>query len=123
MFTALSLTAQRKTQFAFILLLTCISLACAKKESALSPKPTAEHAFKGSLKQTLTGHDESVRSVAFSGDGKTLASGGLGNAVKLWDAQTGSLKRSLVDTGPPVAFSPQGETLATVDGFKNTIRL
>ena len=118
MITASSLkTVNRKSLLVFILILICTALSCAKKESG------PEHVFKGSLKQTLTGHDESVRSVAFSGDGKTVASGGLGNAVKLWDAQTGSLKRSLEDTGPPVAFSPNGQTLATVDGFKNTIRL
>src|SRR5437773_643901 len=123
MFVTSSLTVQRQTRFAFVLLLSCISLSCAQKESGSATKPLAEHVLKGSLKQTLTGHDESVRSVAFSADGKTVASGGLGNVVKLWNTQTGSLKRTLAETGPPVAFSPQGETLATVDGFKNTIRL
>src|ERR1700674_3447920 len=106
MFTKSSLTAQRKTRFAFILLLSCISFSCAKKESVVSTHPLAEHVLKGSLKQTLTGHDESVRSVAFSADGKTVAGAGLGNAVQLWDTQTGSLKRTLAETGPPGAFSP-----------------
>jgi WD40 repeat protein len=32
----------------------------------------------------LEGHDGYVRSVVFSPDGKTLASGGTGNTVKLW---------------------------------------
>jgi WD40 repeat protein len=38
---------------------------------------------------TLTGHTLSVMSVAFSKDGKTLASGSLDKSVKLWDVTTG----------------------------------
>jgi len=33
---------------------------------------------------TLTGHDESVWSISFSPDGKTLASGSWDKTVKLW---------------------------------------
>src|SRR5260370_19156056 len=124
--TSSSQMLSRKILVTFMPLLICGALSCSSQKSGAgsgnrSTKAITEHAFKGSLKRTLTGHDESVRSVAFSADGKTVASGGLGNVVKLWDAQTGSLKRALEDTEPPVGFSPNGQTLATVDGFKNTI--
>jgi WD40 repeat protein len=34
-------------------------------------------------------HDEGVKAVAFSPDGKTLASGSFDDTVKLWDVGTG----------------------------------
>jgi WD40 repeat protein len=79
------------------------------------------------LKQTLTGHSEIVRSVAFSPDGKTLASGSSDQTVKLWDVQTGALKRTLPANTPgnlvwSVAFSPDGKTLASANEDKQ-IRL
>ena len=39
----------------------------------------------GRLKKTLNGHSNSVNSVTYSPDGKTLASGSRDNTIKLWD--------------------------------------
>lgn len=66
------------------------------------------------LKQTLTGYSKMVRSVAFSPDGATLASGAEDSAIKLWSAQTGALKQTMTATGAVyvVAFSPDGFTVA-----------
>ena len=46
-------------------------------------------AVSGEHKTTLTGHQGSVNSVAFSPDSTTLASGGGGGRVLLWDVASG----------------------------------
>ncbi|KAK6356097.1 hypothetical protein TWF718_000472 [Orbilia javanica] len=45
--------------------------------------------------QTLEGHLDAVKAVAFSHDGKQLASGSTKNAIKLWDTTTGATLATL----------------------------
>ena len=76
-------------------------------------------------RNSLEGHSNSVRSVVFSPDGKTLASTSDDHTIKLWQLQ--SLKPIATLTGHSskvnsVAFSPDGLTLASASSDK-TIKL
>jgi WD40 repeat protein len=65
-----------------------------------------------------------VDAVAFSPDGRTLATGGLDNVVRIWDLNTGNEVRSLAGHTKMVtfvAFSPDGRTLLTT-GFDEVTR-
>ena len=63
----------------------------------------------------LEGHLSSVNSVAFSPDGKRLATGSDDNTAKIWDLQSGKIVLTLKGHSAvnSVAFSPDGKKLAT----------
>ncbi len=74
---------------------------------------------------TLKGHASQVGTVAFSPDGKTLASGSSDKSVKLWDAQTRQELATLnghAEWVYSVAFSPDGKTLAS-GSYDSTVKL
>ncbi|HTZ20028.1 MAG TPA: twin-arginine translocation signal domain-containing protein, partial [Opitutaceae bacterium] len=70
-------------------------------------------------------HSASIYSVAFSPDGKRLASGSGDQTIKLWDVVSGELQRTLNGHKDPVAsvaFSPDGQLLAS-GSWDKTIKL
>jgi WD40 repeat protein len=66
--------------------------------------------------RTLTGHQDVMLGLAFSPDGKTLATGGYDRLVILWDVTTGKAQRTFKehsDSVYGVAFRPDGKWLAS----------
>jgi WD40 repeat protein len=71
------------------------------------------------------GHTHEINSVAFSPDGARLLSGSADKTIKLWNATTGSLVRTLEghsDMVTSVAFSPDGAHVIS-GGLDKTVRL
>jgi WD40 repeat protein len=69
-------------------------------------------------KQTLSGHSDGVSGLAFSPNGKLLASTSKDYTVRLWDSGTGEMVRELrgFDVPPQsVAFDPHGRFLVTTE--------
>jgi WD40 repeat protein len=72
----------------------------------------------------LAGHTNQVSSVAFSPDGKMIASGSLDNTIKLWslDGKNQKTLNANKATVFSVAFSPDGKTIAS-GSLDNTVKL
>src|SRR5260370_27468251 len=77
------------------------------------------------LRHALRGHSDAIFRIAWSPDGRVLASGSHDNTIRLWDGQTGQLLRTLrshTKSVFSVAWSPDGEALASGSNDE-TIRL
>ena len=65
---------------------------------------------------TIKGHGRGVSKIAFSRDGKLLASGGTDNTIRLWDLATRSALRTFTGHTAPIDsidFTPDGRMLAS----------
>jgi WD40 repeat protein len=63
----------------------------------------------------IKGHTNRVNAVAFSPDGRWVATGGKDKTIRIWDAATGERKERISHTDPVycLAFSADGKTLAS----------
>lgn len=111
-------------QLGLLLSLEAVNLT----QSANLPAPeSAEEALframqTSQLQRILTGHTDGINDVAFSPDGRLLATVSQDTDIKLWDIATGQAIGTLTLHAQPinaVAFSPDGRILATGgdDGF------
>jgi WD40 repeat protein len=73
-------------------------------------------AATGKLLRTLPGHRDRVTGVAFSGDGKTLASSGHDGDLRLWNVVDGRERidfQGHMQAVTTISYSPDGKLLAT----------
>jgi hypothetical protein len=90
---------------------------------------TAEHENQGAARlrdaatgrvlHTLVGHHKPIDTLAFSPDGKRLATASWDKTVKIWNAQTGTELATLQGHPGevyPLAFSPDGRLVLSGDG-------
>jgi WD40 repeat protein len=74
---------------------------------------------------SINGHRDVVNCVAFSPDGKSLATGGRDTMARIWDAATGKEVQTLkghTEWVQDVTFSPDGTSLAT-GSYDRTIKV
>jgi WD40 repeat protein len=74
---------------------------------------------------TVLAHKKGVNAVSFSPDGLRLASGGNDAVARFWDPETGTITGMTIGGSfavPSIAFTPDGMTLAVVNGDKVRLR-
>ncbi|MBE9058280.1 WD40 repeat domain-containing protein [Sphaerospermopsis sp. LEGE 08334] len=84
------------------------------------PEPPAPKVEHKPLLTTLTGHALTVTSAAITADHNTLISGSKDNTIKLWNPESGELKRTLTGHTGVVNYlnvTPDGKYIVSADSY------
>jgi WD40 repeat protein len=94
-----------------------IAIARLDNQIDLFDPPRAGDPAAGDPAPSLQGHTGTITSLAFSADGRWLASAATDNSVRIWDVETGVLLGGwqLSYWVTDLVFSPEGARLAGVD--------
>ena len=90
-----------------------------ERAGARAPEPPLAPAPPSRLARTLTGHTDQVTGVAFSPDGRLLATTSNDGTARVWDPATGDCLRTFTGHNPIVrgmAFGPGGQLLTAASG-------
>ncbi len=115
-----------KRPLAFAVALLCLALAIILPPPLFAEPATPEEegifipiANLNKLEKVLRGHEGIVRSIAFSADGRMVASGGDDSVISLWDLSKGEITRSFKGHSSfvsSVLFGPEDKTITSRSG-------
>ena len=118
-----SMNLETDPELSLLLATKSIRIMSEANETVLSLSNTVlrQSIIKSRVRLTLTGHEDSVRSAAYSPDGSRILTASNDKTAKVWDAETGTELLTLTgheDSVRSAAYSPDGSRILTVSNDK-----